>query len=129
MDPDRYSVSVFGCARGTGGRHGYLAFFAVRTQATDAVARAEQLTDLREQYRVTVREATRGIANHVVELALEQPVLTARTVESRLGVSRPAALKALRQLAGLGILTEAAEGPRGQLRWRADRVLAALTDE
>jgi Fic family protein len=101
----------------------------VRIQATDAVARAERLTDLREQYRTTVQAATRGVANQVAELALEQPVLTSRVVETRLDVSRPAALKALRQLADLGILIEAAGGPRGQFRWRAHDVLAVLTDE
>lgn len=109
----------------------WLALFldGVRVQATDAVARAERLTDLREQFRTTVQAATRGIANQVVEVALEQPVLTARIVETRLDVSRPAALKALRRLADLGILTEAPVGPRGQLRWRAQQVLAVLTDE
>ncbi len=101
----------------------------VRTQATDALARAERLTDLREQYRITVRAATRGIANQVVELALEQPVLNARTVEARLDVSRPAALKALRQLADLGVLAQSAEGPRGQLRWLAPEVISVLGDE
>jgi cell filamentation protein, protein adenylyltransferase len=109
----------------------WLALFldGIRTQATDAVARAERLTDLRERYRTTVQAATRGIANQVAELALEQPVLTARTVETRLEVSRPAALKALRQLAALGILTEAAGGFRGQLRWRAHEVLTVLIEE
>ena len=109
----------------------WLALFldGVREQAIDAVSRAERLTDLRERYRAAVRAVTRGIANQVVELALEQPVLTARTVESRLQVSRPAALASLRQLADLGILTEAVGGPRGQLRWRADEVLAVLTEE
>jgi Fic family protein len=100
-----------------------------RLLATDAVNRAERLVDLREQYRSRARAATRGIANQVVDLALDQPVLTARVIERRLGVSRPAALKALRQLAATGILTEAADGPRGQLRWRAHEVLAVLTDE
>ena len=109
----------------------WLALFldGVREQAIDAVSRAERLTDLRERYRAAVRAVTRGIANQVVELALEQPVLTARTVESRLQVSRPAALASLRQLADLGSLTEAVGGPRGQLRWRADEVLAVLTEE
>jgi Fic family protein len=102
---------------------------AVRTQAIDAVARAERLTDLREQHRSTVQAATRGIANQLVELAVEQPVLNSRVVEMRLGVSRPAALKALRQLAHLGVLVEAGGGPRGQLRWRAAEVLSVLTDE
>jgi len=117
--------------RERGDLDGWLALFldGVRTQATDAVARAEQLTDLRECYRAAVQATTRGIANQVVEIAVEQPVLTARVVETRLGVSRPAALKALRQLAGLGILTESSGGPRGQLRWRAHDVLSVLTDE
>lgn len=101
----------------------------MRTRAIDAVARAERLTDLRERYRAAVRAETRGIANQVVELALEQPVLNSRVVEARLGVSRPAALNALRQLEDLGVLVEAGGGPRGQLRWRAHEVLSVLTDE
>ena len=109
----------------------WLALFldGVCTQATDAVTRAERLTDLREQYRATVQDLTRGVANQLAGIALEQPVLTSRVVEARLGVSRPAALKALRQLADLGILTEISGGPRGQLRWRAEEVLSVLTDE
>ena len=101
----------------------------VAVQAADAVERAEHLTDLRERYRATVQARTRGMANQVVELAMVQPVLTARFVETRLGVSRPAAIKALRQLDEAGILTASTDGPRGQLRWRAHEVLSVLTDE
>jgi hypothetical protein len=36
---------------------------------------------------------------------------------------------AIHELERLGILTEAAGGPRGQLRCRAPDVLAVLTDE
>lgn len=112
-------------------RYQWLELFldGVRVQATDAVVRAERLLDLREQYRYAVQAATRGVANRVAELALEQPVLTARVVENRFDISRPAALKALRLLADLGILDEAAGGPRGQLRWRAHEVLSVLTAE
>lgn len=103
---------------------------AVSTQAIDAVGRAELLTDLRERYRQRVQDATRGSANQLVDLAFEQPVLTARIVERRLDITRPSALTALRTLADLQILTEAADGPRGQLRWRAQDVLRVLvTDE
>jgi Fic family protein len=107
----------------------WLGFFldAVCVQAADAVARAERITDLRERYRVEVLASTRGAANKVVDLAFEQPVLTARVVERRLSITRPAALKALRHLGDLGVLAEVQAGPRGQLRWRADAVLAALT--
>jgi len=107
----------------------WLAMFlaAVSTQAIDAVRRAEQLTDLRERYRAQVQDATRGSANQLVDLAFEQPVLTSRIVEQRLDITRPSALSALRTLAELNILTEAADGPRGQLRWRAHEVLRVLT--
>lgn len=109
----------------------WLAIFldAVCAQAADAVTRAERLTDLRERYRAGVQASTRGAANQVVDLAFEQPVLTARAVERRLTITRPAALKALRHLAELGILVEVPTGPRGQLRWRAESVLAVLTAE
>jgi Fic family protein len=100
---------------------------AICAQAADAVTRAEQLTDLRERHRIEVQAATRGAANQVVDLAFEQPILTARAVEQRLSITRPAALKALRQLAELSILHEVAAGPRGQLRWRAVEVLEILT--
>ncbi len=98
----------------------------VQTQANDALARAERLSDLRERYRASVQATTRGGANRLVDLVFEQPVVNSRTVERRLGLSRPAALTALRQLETLGILGPAAEGPRGQLRWRAQEILQLL---
>ncbi|MCU4182729.1 hypothetical protein K6U06_00010 [Acidiferrimicrobium sp. IK] len=76
------------------------------------IHRAEQLTDLQEQYRRAVGVHTRSIANQLVGLAFAQPILTARVVESRLRVTRPAALSALRQLEQLGILREAPGGVR-----------------
>ncbi|MFV0306667.1 MAG: Fic family protein [Desertimonas sp.] len=109
----------------------WLALFldAVRAQAGDAVSRAEELTDLRERYRADVQAVTRGSANQLVDLTFEQPVLTARFVERRLEITRPAALSALRQLGDLDILADATDGPRGQLRWRADAILEVLTSE
>ena len=101
---------------------------AVSTQAADAVLRAERLLDIRERYRTSVRSTTRGAANQLAELTIEQPVLTTRVVEDRLGITRPAALKALRHLEDVGILVAAAEGPRRQLRWRAEEVLSVLSD-
>jgi Fic family protein len=109
----------------------WLTFFleGVRAQSIDAIARAERLTDLREKYRALVQAKTRGAANQLVDLAFEQPVLTAAVVERRLGVSRPAALNALRQLADAGVVVRVGEGPRRQQRWRAHEVLSALTEE
>jgi hypothetical protein len=82
-----------------------------------------------ERYRAAVQAATRGGANQLVDLVFEQPVVNTRLVERRLGLSRPAALNALRQLEAQGVLMRAGEGPRGQLRWRAGEVLALLTSE
>lgn len=109
----------------------WLALFldGVRTQATDAVARAERLIDLRESYRAQVRKVTRGVANAVVDLAFEQPVLNARLVVTRLSVTRPAALASLRRLVDAGVLTEVGAGPRGELRWRAEGILKVLAYE
>jgi Fic family protein len=98
----------------------------VHTQANDALVRAERLSDLRERYRASVQATTRGGANRLVDLVFEQPIVNSRTVERRLGLSRPAALNALRQLESLGILGSDGEGPRGQLRWRAQDVLQLL---
>lgn len=107
----------------------WLDFFlaGVAVQASDAVERAERLLDLRERYRSSVQASTRGAANQLVDLAFEQPILTARRVEDRLAVTRPSALKALRQLEDAGVLAADEEGPRGQLRWRAEGILTVLT--
>lgn len=126
---DQYYEALQGL-RERGDLEQWLALFldGVRVQATDAVTRAERLTDLREDYRARVRSVTRGAANDLVDLAFEQPVLNARLVERRLSVTRPAALAALRQLAEADILSEIEGGPRRQLRWRATQILAALVD-
>jgi Fic family protein len=104
-------------------------FDAVTVQSNDAIVRAEELTDLRERNRDVIQAVTRGAAVQLVELVFEKPVLTAGLVERRLGVSKPTALKALRQLADTGLLTEIDDGARGQVRWRADPVIDALTRE
>ena len=101
---------------------------AVRTQAGDAVNRAERLLDLREDYRGRVQAATRGAANQLVELIFLQPIVTSRLVEDRLGISRVSALGAMRALIDLNILTAVAEGPRGQMRCRAMEVLGILSE-
>jgi hypothetical protein len=56
-----------------------------------------------------MRAKTRGRANRLVDLVFEQPVVNARTVERRLGLSRPSALNALRHLEDLGVLAAARE--------------------
>ena len=118
-------------ARESGNFEAWLNFFlrGVEVQAGDAITRSERLMDLREHYRQAVRADTRGAPNALVDLVFQRPFLNARIVEDHLNITRPSALRALRQLQELNVLDAAPDGPRGQLRWRATEVLEILTDE
>ncbi len=102
---------------------------AVQSEAQDAVRRAEQIIEIQQRYRRAA--TTMGTANGLalVDLICENPVVTTRLVEERLDVSRPTALRLLRDLAGRKVLSEAAVGVRGQRRYAAPELMAALTDE
>ena len=117
--------------RESGNFEAWLNFFlrGVEVQADDAITRLERLMDLREHYRQAVQADTRGAPNALVNLVFQRPFLNARIVEDHLNITRPSALRALRQLQELNVLDAAPDGPRGQLRWRATEVLEILTDE
>ena len=99
---------------------------SVRTEALDAVGRARQIVELRDHYLGTA--ALLGTANAValVGLICENPVITTRSIENRLGVSRPTALRLLRRLEERGVLTEREAGARGQRRYVADDLWALV---
>lgn len=107
----------------------WLRFFlrAVTEQATDAVARARRLLDLREDYRQALR-GVRSRATDAVDLLFASPVLTRRRLATELGVTVRTATKVLRQLTELGALREVASGQGALSRWYADEILAALED-
>lgn len=63
-----------------------------------------------------------------VDLVCETPIVSSRTVEASLKVTRPTALKLLRQLEALGVLVEGRPGPRGQRRYLAGDLMKAVTD-
>jgi Fic family protein len=102
---------------------------AAKTQATDAVARAQRIVALRERYRsaASTIPSSKGMA--LVDLVCERPIVSSRAVEDRLGVTRPTALKLLRQLESVDVLTEIDHGPRGQRRYVARALVAAVTEE
>ncbi len=106
----------------------WLNFFlaGVATQATNATTKAEKLVSLREHYRHALKATTQPHATALIDIIFEIPVLTTRLVEHRLQVTRPTALKLLRHLTSHKILREDAIGPRGQIWWFADDVLAAI---
>jgi Fic family protein len=107
----------------------WLQFFldGVAVQATDAVDRAEQLSDLRESYRGRLRSGSR--AHEVVDLLFENPILTVRRVQEKLGVSQPGATNLLRRLASLGIVQEVGKGPGVRHRWFSEEVLTVIDPE
>jgi Fic family protein len=129
-DRERY-YEALQTVRETGDATAWVELFleAVQTQAADAVERAQRLVELRERYRVsaTTIASSKGVA--LVDLVCEMPVVSSHTVEARLGVTRPTALKLLRQLEAVGVLTEAPQGPRGQRRYVARELLAVVTEE
>ncbi len=102
---------------------------AVHSQAADAVGRAQRIVELRERYRQAASVLRSSNALLLVDLVCETPIISARAAEEQLGVTRPTALKLLRQLEGLDLLEAAASGPRGQQRYLAREVMAAIAEE
>lgn len=100
---------------------------AVRTQASDAVERAERIVDLRESYRVVASTLGTPNALALVDLICENPVLTTRSVEDGLQVSRPTALRLLRRMEEQGVLIEQEAGVRGQRRYVAQALMDAVS--
>ncbi|MHB8694227.1 MAG: Fic family protein [Solirubrobacteraceae bacterium] len=129
-DRDRY-YEALQTIRQTGDPIPWIELFleAVETQATDAVTRARRIVQLRERYRAaaTAIPSSNGMA--LVDLICEHPIVSSRAVEERLGVTRPTALKLLRQLAAVDVLAQGDPGPRGQLRYVATALIAAVTEE
>jgi Fic family protein len=102
---------------------------AVCSQAADAVVRAQRIVELRERYRAAAAAIASSSAMTLVDLVCETPIVSSRAVEASLGVTRPTALRLLRQLEEVGVLEEGRAGPRGQRRYLARELMAAVTEE
>jgi Fic family protein len=102
---------------------------AVETQASDAVSRAERIIELRERYRRATATVGTPNALALVELICENPVVTTKSIEGRLSVSRPTALRLLRSMEEQGVLSEGEEGARGQRRYVAREMMAAVAGD
>jgi Fic family protein len=99
----------------------------VQSQSLDAVIRAERIVKLRERYRTLASGLGRVNALQLVDLICENPIVSTRVVEARLGVTRPTALRLLRQLERVGLLEEVAQGARRQRRYVARDLMDAVT--
>jgi Fic family protein len=102
---------------------------AVQSQSTDAVTRGQRIIELREQYRQAASGVGSSKAIALVDLVCESPIVTARLVGERLGVTRPTALRLLERLEGVGVLTPRSEGARGQRRYLAKELMDAVSEE
>ncbi len=105
----------------------WLQFFlqAGSSQAADAVTRAEDLLDLREDFRNRLR-GKRSRFNEVVDLLFGTPVLSVRIVVSRLEETPQGALLLLRQLVDAAILDEPTTGPGRRGRYECRPLLDVL---
>lgn len=99
---------------------------SVNTEATDAVGRAQQIIRLRDRYLEAAASLGTRNAVAVIDLICENPVITTRSIESHLEVSRPTALRLLRRMEERGVLTEQEAGARGQRRYVARELLALV---
>lgn len=102
---------------------------AVRTQAEDAVARAARIIEIREGYREVAAGMSSPNAVGLVEVISVTPIVTAKSVEDRLTVSRPTALRLLKSMEEAGVLEEASQGARGQRRYVAREMMSAVTGD
>lgn len=102
---------------------------AVHSQAADAVARAQRIVELRERYRTAAAAIASSKAMALVDLVCDTPIVSSRKVQYGLGVTRPTALKLLRRLEDVGVLEQAAAGPRGQRRYLARELMSAVAEE
>lgn len=88
----------------------WTAFFlrGVAEVAAEAYATAVRIIALREAHRAQLQGAGKSGANllRLLDFMYERPILTARTVESRLGVTFPTAAALIERLVGLGLLHE-----------------------
>ncbi len=106
----------------------WLSFFlaGVRRQARDAEERTVRLVELQHQLRNELLDE--GRPSSVVRLAerlFSVPVITAATVETLLGVTRPTAHAAIDALVERGELVEVTGRDRGRI-YEAPRIFAAV---
>jgi Fic family protein len=108
----------------------WLQFFltAVAVQASDAIERSEQLADIRERYRRELA-SSRSRAGEVVDLMIENPFVTVRTVQDALHVTQPGALNLVRRLEEKGWLYQLGTiGRGGRTYWVAREVFDVIDD-
>lgn len=109
----------------------WIQFFlqAVVNQSSDAVQRSRRLLALHQDYhRTSLEKHLPPTAGQLIELILMRPVLNPRIVQELLGVTFPAAQKAIRVLEDEGILVEITGGKRNKT-YVAEEILRILEED
>jgi len=109
----------------------WIQFFlqAVVNQSSDAVQRSRRLLDLHQDYHGTSLEKhLPPTAGQLIELIFMRPVLNPRIAQEFLGVTFPAAQKAMRVLEDEGILVEITGGKRNKA-YAAEEILRILEED
>ena len=109
----------------------WIQFFlqAVVNQSSDAVQRSRRLLDLHQDYhRTRLEKHLPPTAGKLIELILMRPVLNPRIAQELLGVTFPAAQKAIRVLEDEGILVEITGGKRNKT-YVAEEILRILEED
>lgn len=107
---------------------GWILFFleAVKSQATDAVARSRALVSIRESYLADAIQ-TRSSLPALVELITRTPVVTVKSVQAATGLTNPAARTLIRNAESRGWLESiGTRGRGGKEFWVAPRVLEVM---
>lgn len=102
---------------------------AIQVEADDALRRGQRIVELRDRYLGAASSLSSPNALALVDLLCENPVVTARSVEASVGVSRPTALRLLRRMEALGVLREWGVGQRGQRRYVAFELMEAVSGD
>jgi Fic family protein len=100
---------------------------SVEVASLDAVARARQIIELRDEYLNVARSLGTANAVALVDLICENPVVTAPSIERRLDVSRPTALRLLRRMEERGVLSEQKLGARGRRTYVAAELMEVVS--
>ncbi len=109
----------------------WIQFFlqAVVNQSSDAVQRSRRLLALHQDYhRTSLEKHLPPTAGQLIELILMRPVLNPRIAQELLGVTFPAAQKAIRVLEDEGILVEITGGKRNKT-YVAEEILRILEED
>lgn len=107
----------------------WIQFFAaaVEHQANESAGRIRNLLEIRERYRAQVRGDRSQVAD-LIDVLLENPVVTVSVVVRALGVTQPTGSNLLHRAEGLGWVRSAGRwGRGGKERWVASEIWRAVT--